>query len=265
MSLSSILNRTHLYLILGLNQWPINMSGSIFITISGLILYIYNYDSYLMLVGIIWLMINLFPWFQNIIWESDYYHTLIIRKCLINGFALFIVSEIMLFLGFFWAFFHSSLCPSIVLGMHWLSIGISKAQPTGIPVFNTLLLIISGLTITWTHKAIIIGSFRNCVRAFVATILLAISFLYSQAFEYFELPFNISDGVYPSCFYMLTGLHGLHVLFGTIFILTCFARLLKFKLLKNHHLSLVLAIYYWHFVDIIWIFLFLSIYCWGSA
>lgn len=258
-------DRRHLFLIVGVNQWPLNTASSLFVTILGLVLYLHNYGIYPFLLGLCWILKNIFYWIYNILEESEIYHTLIVRKNLKMGFILFITSEIMLFLGFFWAFFHSSLSPSIILGLHWLSVGIIKAEPFWIPFFNTLLLIMSGISITWAHNAILMGSYRECVHALTVTIVLACWFLVLQGFEYYELPFNITDGIYPSVFFMLTGLHGFHVLFGTIFIIVCLVRVLNWKYLTNHHLGFVLAIYYWHFVDIVWIGLFLTVYCWTCA
>jgi len=258
-------DRRHLFMIIGPNQWPFNVACSLSTVVLGFVLFLHNYGMYSFLLGFLWLIKNVIFWLYNILEESEEYHTLIVRKSLKLGFILFILSEIMLFLGFFWAFFHSALSPSIVLGLHWLSDNILKASFSGIPAFNTLLPIISGFSITWAHKSLNLGFFRECYNALIVTILLAFWFLCLQVFEYYELPFNISDGIYPSTFFMLTGLHGFHVLFGTFFIFVCFIRLSRFKFLVNHHLGLILAIYYWHFVDIVWIFLFLFVYCWGGS
>ena len=132
------------------------------------------------------------------------------------------------------------------------------------PLFNTALLIISGLSITWAHRGIALGSFRESIDAFVITTFLGFLFVFLQMFEYYEAFFNFSDSVYSSTFYCLTGLHGLHVLVGASFIAICFIRLLKRHFITNHYLGFIFAVWYWHFVDAVWILLFLSVYCWGS-
>jgi heme/copper-type cytochrome/quinol oxidase subunit 3 len=197
---------------------------------------------------------------------------------------LFIVSEVMFFFSFFWAFFHSSLSPSIVLGSVWPPIGINVLNPLKIPLLNTLILLLSGLTVTWSHHIIrdrswqfpffskssfevddFLNNYVLCVFSLFLTVLLGLEFTAWQAYEYYKATFYIYDGVYGSTFYMTTGLHGLHVIIGTIFLIVCFFRLINLHFTYDHHLGYEGAIWYWHFVDVVWIFLFLSIYCWGSG
>ena len=139
-------------------------------------------------------------------------HTVIVQKGLKLGFILFVGSEVVFFAGFFWAFFHSSLSPSIVLGMIWPPINIVVLNPWAIPLLNTSILLLSGLSITWVHFAIIAGNYNNAVNGFIVTLVLAIAFTGLQIGEYFDAPFNFTDSVYGSAFFALTGLHGLHVI-----------------------------------------------------
>lgn len=149
-------------------------------------------------------------------------HTVIVQKGLKLGFILFVGSEVVFFAGFFWAFFHSSLSPSIVLGMIWPPINIVVLNPWAIPLLNTSILLLSGLSITWVHFAIIAGNYNNAVNGFIVTLVLAVAFTGLQIGEYFDAPFNFTDSVYGSAFFALTGLHGLHViveLFLLLFVL----------------------------------------------
>jgi heme/copper-type cytochrome/quinol oxidase subunit 3 len=133
-----------------------------------------------------------------------------------------------------------------------------------ISAFYTFVLIISGLTVTWAHRAVSLGWYKQALDALLLTIFLGFFFVLLQMFEYWEAPFNYSDSVYGCSFYMLTGLHGFHVIVGACFLLVCFIRLLNRHFLTTHYLGFVFAIWYWHFVDAVWIFLFLTVYCWGS-
>jgi len=192
------------------------------------------------------------------------YHTRAVRDGLKWGFMLFITSEIMLFFGFFWAFFHSALNPAIEIGGVYPPTGIYPIPTTEFPLFNTFVLIFSGFSVTWAHRAFSIGSYKQAIDSLLLTIGLGVFFLILQMFEYYEAPFNYSDSVYGCSFYMLTGLHGCHVFAGVGFLSICFIRLLRRQFLTTHYLGFVFAIWYWHFVDAVWIFLFLSVYCWGS-
>lgn len=139
--------------------------------------------------------------------------------------------------------------------------GLEYIYPYHYPLYNTFLLIISGLAITWAHKAFALGSFREAIDSILCTLFLGFFFVVLQCMEYYAATYNFSDGIYASTFYCLTGLHGMHVIVGAMFILVCFFRLLRQHYLRNHYLGFVCAIWYWHFVDVVWIFLFLTVYC----
>jgi cytochrome c oxidase subunit 3 len=177
---------------------------------------------------------------------------------------LFILSEIMFFFSFFWAFFHVSINPSVAIGGVWPPAGLTVISPWGVPLLNTIILLSSGASITWAHHSLLSGDKKDTSLALVLTVLLAIIFTGLQAFEYLSSPFYISDGVYGSTFYMTTGFHGFHVLIGTCFLIVCFVRLYYDHFTTESHIGFECAAWYWHFVDVVWLFLFITIYWWGS-
>lgn len=165
---------------------------------------------------------------------------------------------------FFWAFFHSSFNPSISIGGVWPPAFITILDPWKIPLLNTVLLLSSGASVTWAHNSIVWGSKFEASIALATTISLAAIFTSLQAFEYTTAPFTISDSVYGATFYMSTGFHGFHVIIGTIFLTVCFFRLYLNHFTREHHFGFEAAAWYWHFVDVVWLFLFITIYWWGS-
>jgi len=178
--------------------------------------------------------------------------------------VLFIVSEIMFFLAFFWAFFHSSLAPTIEIGAVWPPKGIDVLNPWEIPFLNTVILLTSGATVTWAHHAILAGQKTQGMVSLAATIILAAIFTGFQVIEYIEAPFTITDGIYGSTFFMATGFHGFHVFIGTIFLFICLLRLNANQFSTHQHFGFEAAAWYWHFVDVVWLFLFVAIYWWGG-
>jgi len=248
------------------SPWPLFASIAALLLTLGGVMYMHNYFlggfvlffAFFYLVGIVAL------WWRDVIREATFegMHTKRVQRGLKIGVALFIVSEVMFFFAFFWAFFHSSLAPSIEIGSIWPPEGISPFNPWSIPALNTLILLLSGVTITSTHHYLVKGYAPGVVRNFLFTIILAFTFTALQGYEYINAPFNISDGIYGSTFYMATGFHGLHVLIGSAFITVCFFRYTHFT--RDHHVGFEAAAWYWHFVDVVWLFLFVTIYWWGS-
>lgn len=208
-------------------------------------------------------------WFYAIIVEATYdgAHTKKVQMNIQFAFFLFILSEVMFFFSFFWAYFHSSLCVSIFIGRTWPPIGIVPVDMWGLPLLNTVILLSSGVSITYAHRALACRTAApSCVVVgFLITILLGIIFTFIQYYEYNHAAFSICDGIYGSLFYMCTGFHGFHVLVGTIFLIVCFVRLLYRHFTRRHHVGIICAIWYWHFVDVVWLFLFIVIYGWGSV
>jgi len=196
--------RRHLFHIVDPSPWPIISAFSAFFLLSGFAFYMHRieFGGYFFFFGLICVSLCMLFWFNDIVKEAAFagYHTLVVRTGIRYGFLLFIVSEIMLFFGFFWAFFHSSFCPSILLGAQWPPVGIVVIPVLEFPLFNTALLIISGLSITWAHRGVALGSFRESIDAFLITIFLGFLFVALQMFEYYEAFFNISDSVYSTTF-----------------------------------------------------------------
>lgn len=205
-------------------------------------------------------------WFRDITAEGSFMgnHTFAVQRGLNLGVALFIVSEVFFFISIFWSYFHSALAPTVELGAHWPPAGIDPLNPFEIPLLNTMILLSSGATVTYSHHSLIKGYRSGVLLGLILTILLAFVFTGLQALEYHEAPFTLSDGAYGSTFFFATGFHGLHVIIGTFFITVAFFRILSYHLTDHHHLGFESAILYWHFVDVVWIFLYVSVYYWGA-
>lgn len=260
--------RLHLYHLVEPSPWPFLVGLCSFSLASSMVFFFHRIQGggLLLFLSLLLVLACIFFWFRDIILEATFLgqHTLIVKRGLKRGFFMFILSEIMLFFGFFWAFFHSALSPSIVLNAIWPPAGIRPIFPFFYPLFNTLLLITSGLAVTWAHRAFALRSYKEAMDSFLCTLGLGLVFIVCQGVEYYESSFNFSDSIYASTFFMLTGLHGMHVIVGAVFLLVCFLRLLAKHFTHKHYLGFILAIWYWHFVDIVWVLLFLSLYCWGS-
>ena len=259
---------THPYHLVDPSPWPLLTAvGCLYMTF-GLVMFFHAYLGSLTLfyTGLILLFFMLFAWWRDIIREATYEgnHTSLVQKGLKTGMLLFILSEIMFFFGFFWAFFHSALAPVPDLGSLWPPLGISTISAWGIPLLNTIILLSSGVTVTWAHHAIVCGDRKNVLIALSSTIGLAIIFTFIQVFEYIESSFSISDSVYGSTFFLATGFHGFHVFVGTIFLLISLCRVINHHLTKEHHFGFEAAAWYWHFVDVVWLFLFVMMYWWGG-
>lgn len=181
------------------------------------------------------------------------------------GILLFIISELFAFLSIFWAYFHSALSPAIELGSVWPPLGLNTINSFSIPLLNTILLLSSGATITYAHHALLGSNRKGVIIGTALTIFFATIFSLLQYVEYTESPFTIADSVYGSAFFCSTGLHAIHVLVGTIFITVGFFRILSYHFTSSHHTGLESAIYYWHMVDVVWLFLFIFVYVWGSG
>lgn len=222
--------------------------------------------GYFFISALVLLISSMAFWFRDVISEGTFLgnHTLAVQKGLNMGVALFIVSEALFFLAIFWAYFHSALSPTVELGGQWPPVGIEAINAFELPLLNTVLLLASGVTITYAHHSVIQGNRNASLYGAAFTIILAIIFTGFQGVEYSVSSFTLSDGAFGSCFYFGTGFHGLHVIIGTIFLGVGLWRLYSYQLTENHHLGLESGILYWHFVDVVWLFLFLSVYYWGS-
>ena len=259
---------SHPFHLLSPSAWPIFTSFSLLTLTTSVVLTMQGFDvsqSFLNL-GLIGLIASMSFWFRDVISESTYqgFHTLAVQRGLIMGIGLFIVSEALFFLAIFWTFFHSALSPNIEMGAKWPPMGVESINPYELPFLNTVILLSSGFTVTYAHHSIIRGNRSGALYGLVLSVLLAIYFTVLQGVEYTVSSFTISDSTYASCFYFGTGFHGVHVMIGTAFIAVGLWRVLAYHSTDNHHLGLESSLLYWHFVDIVWLLLFLSIYYWGS-
>jgi cytochrome c oxidase subunit 3 len=250
------------------SPWPLISSLSALMLTFGGVMFMHGYagGSFLWLFGFSMILFMMFCWWRDIIREGtiEGQHTVSVQNGLKLGVLLFIVSEIMFFFAFFWAFFHCSMNPSYAIGGVWPPAFISILDPWKIPLLNTFLLLSSGASVTWAHHSIVLGSKSQGILALSITIIFALIFTSYQVLEYYSAPFTMSDGIYGSTFYMATGFHGFHVIIGTCFLSVCLFRLYFDHFTREHHFGFEAAAWYWHFVDVVWLFLFISIYWWGS-
>nr|YP_009317199.1 cytochrome c oxidase subunit III [Stathmopoda auriferella]AOX13379.1 cytochrome c oxidase subunit III [Stathmopoda auriferella] len=259
-------HHNHPYHLVDFSPWPLTGAIGVMTLVTGLIKWFHNFNYNLLILGYLITILTMFQWWRDICREGTFQgkHTILVSNGLRWGMILFIISEVFFFISFFWAFFHSSLSPNIEIGAMWPPIDIIPFNPFQIPLLNTIILITSGITVTWAHHAIMENNHSQMSQGLFITIILGIYFTILQAFEYIEAPFTISDSIYGSTFFMATGFHGLHVIIGTIFLLICLIRHLNNHFSKNHHFGFEAAAWYWHFVDVVWLFLYISIYWWGN-
>jgi len=256
---SNLYNLAHLVVI---SPWPwvIRMCG-LSLT-SSFVFWFKLGGAYPMFVCIFFILVCMWVWWRDVGLErrSGVYSALVVDGLKI-GIILFILREVCFFAAFFWCFFHSSLCPTWSLGGLWPPLGIFGFNPFRIPLLNTLVLLSSGLTVTWSHHQLIRN--KGAFLSLLLTILLGAYFTFLQGFEYYTASFSIIDSVYGRIFFVATGFHGLHVLIGTSFLLVCLFRLYKFNFNSLGLLGYEIAIWYWHFVDVVWLFLYSFVYFWG--
>lgn len=252
----------HPYHLVNPSPWPLVGAISAGILATGAIRFMKFQELPLMLVGLGCVVFTLMMWWRDVIKESveEKAHTSVVKIGLRYGMALFIASEVMFFFGFFWAYFNASLYPSEAIGSVWPPKGIEPFDAYDLPLFNTFLLLLSGCTVTWAHHAILENNRKDMLLGLAATIGLGMFFTFVQAVEYSHAPFALKDGIYPSTFFMATGFHGFHVIVGTLFLIVCFFRGLSGHFTPQSHFGFEAAAWYWHFVDVVWLFLFVSIY-----
>ncbi|MGD9810845.1 MAG: cytochrome c oxidase subunit 3 [Sphingobium sp.] len=218
-------------------------------------------------LGLAGVLATMFFWWSDVVKEAHAGdHTPVVQLHLRYGMILFIASEVMFFVGWFWAFFDFSLFPSALEPIDGLfpSKGIEVLNAFELPLLNTLILLCSGTTVTWAHHALIHGDRDGLKKGLILTILLGMLFTSIQAYEYAHAPFAFGTTPYGSAFYMATGFHGFHVLVGTIFLIVCLIRAIKGDFTPRQHFGFEAAAWYWHFVDVVWLFLFAAIYVWGG-
>jgi cytochrome c oxidase subunit III len=281
--------KTHEYHILPPDPWPIIGAFSALAMAAGGIMWMHSqpFGGWIFYAGVAMVLFTAYSWWSNVVKEAHAGdHTPVVALHLRYGMILFIASEVMFFVGWFWAFFDFSLFPAAIevardaegvtsvtnlVGQEgaanitqWPPKGIEVIDPFGFPLLNTLILLCSGTTVTWAHHALIHGDREGLKKGLWATILLGIVFTSIQAYEYIHAPFGFKGSNYGASFFMATGFHGFHVLIGTIFLIVCLARAYKGHFTPRQHFGFEAAAWYWHFVDVVWLFLFCAIYVWGS-
>jgi len=270
--------KNHPYHILPPSLWPFAGSmAALFLTGGGVMWMHENpYGKFVFAFGLIGVLAVMFSWWRDVVHESragD--HTPIVQLHLRYGMILFIASEVMFFVAWFWAYFANALFPSAVesIGAQWPPKGMEVLNPFSFPLLNTLILLCSGTTVTWAHHSLINGDRKGLKTGLLLTIALGLIFSCIQAYEYIHAPFSFSSAhgteespanVYTSTFFMATGFHGAHVIIGTIFLIVCYVRASKGDFTPQKHFGFEAAAWYWHFVDVVWLFLFVSIYVWGG-
>nr|FAA04172.1 TPA: cytochrome c oxidase subunit III [Bdellodrilus illuminatus] len=259
------MNRSPFHLV-ELSPWPVTSSISALCLTLGLVSWFHGYSVLILLMSFFMMILSMYQWWRDIsregVFKGAHMHKVV--SGLSMGMILFITYEVWFFITFFWAYFHMSYQPATELGAKWPPIGMDILNPFSIPLLNTAVLLASGMTITWAHHSMINKDKFNFSLALSMTIMLGLYFTILQLSEYNLASFSISDSVYGTTFYVTTGFHGAHVLIGTMFLVTCFLRSLSQQYSSNHHFGFMAAAWYWHFVDVIWICLFTSMYWWGS-
>ena len=264
----------HDYHLVNPSPWPLVASVSAFIMAVGAILWFHEMAPvWPMLIGLVGVLYTMFAWWSDVIKEGqEGYHTPVVMMHHRYGMILFIASEVMFFVAWFWAYFDGffnydaleQTARVVATGGHWPPIGVELFDPFHLPLFNTLLLLTSGTTVTWAHHALLHDDREGLKWGLALTIVLGAVFTVVQAIEYSQAGFQFSGNLYGATFFMATGFHGFHVLVGTIFLIVCLVRAQAGQFTPKQHLGFEFAAWYWHFVDVVWLFLFATIYVWGS-
>ena len=251
------------------SAWPLLTSLSVLVLGVGFVLLINAnpVGTTILLFGTGGFLACLAGWWRDVILESqvEKKHTSVVKSGLKLGFLVFILSEVMFFFGFFWAYFTASVFPAAEIGGVWPPKNIETINPFRLPYLNTLILLLSASSLTWAHESIgRKGERDGFLNGLGITVVLGTIFVIVQIFEYSHAKFSLTDGIYGSNFYMLTGFHGLHVIIGTIFLAVCYFRARANFMDEKKQVGFEMAAWYWHFVDVVWLFLFVFIYWWGS-
>ncbi len=253
------------------SPWPIIGAVGGFLIVLGIVLAAHYGDYYVLTAGALVVFVVMFFWWRDVIRESRTpgVHTPIVRLGLRYGMLFFITSEVMFFVAFFWSFFNFALFPDNVSGLAnptWPPPNIHTPDPFHLAILMTMILLLSGTTITWAHHSLIEGNKKGLVAGLGLTVLLGMWFTATQLWEYTHAPFKlVGGGVYPSVFYLATGFHGFHVIVGTSFLIVCWFRARAGQFTPARHFGFEAAAWYWHFVDVVWLFLFTCIYWWGAS
>lgn len=248
------------------SPWPLIGSLGAFNLTTGLAAWFHAYGTLPLTLGLVIIILTIAQWWRDVVRESTLqgHHSSLVLRGLKFGIILFIISEIIFFFAFFWAFFHRSLAPTPEISCTWPPPGIQPINPFSVPLLNTAVLLSSGVTVTWAHHRLTSGNDDEALKALAWTATLGLYFTYLQVCEYYDASFSIADRVYGTTFFVATGFHGLHVIIGTTFLIVCLTRTFACHFSAGRHFGFEAAAWYWHFVDVVWIFLYLCIYWWGS-
>ncbi len=264
--------KNHDYHILPPSIWPFVASVGAFVMLFGAVLWMHGNGPWLFAAGFIMVLYVMYGWWAETVTENQVGdHTPVVQIGLRYGFILFIMSEVMFFAAWFWSFFKHALYPMHPDGISpmtdgvWPPAGIETFDPWHLPLINTLILLCSGAAATWAHHALVHENNRRDMKwGLIVAILLGVIFTFFQAYEYTHAAFGFSGNIYGANFFMATGFHGFHVIVGTIFLAICLMRLQAGHFTPDNHIGFEAAAWYWHFVDVVWLFLFASIYIWGG-
>lgn len=261
--------QNHDYHLVNPSPWPLVGSIGAGAMALGAVFWMHEaggWAQWLFFFGTAVVLYTMYAWWADVVREAETGdHTNVVQIGLRYGMILFIASEVMFFVAWFWAYFNASLFPTEQMGGVWPPEGIETFDPWHLPFMNTLILLLSGTTVTWAHHALIEGNREGLKQGLWLTVLLGASFTGVQVYEYAVASFDFSGNIYGATFFMATGFHGFHVLVGTIFLIVCLIRAYAGHFKPDHHFGFEAAAWYWHFVDVVWLFLFASIYVWGAG
>ncbi|MDX6751091.1 cytochrome c oxidase subunit 3 [Geminicoccaceae bacterium 1502E] len=261
----------HDYHLVDPSPWPFVGAMSALVATVGGVLWMHEAagGGLILILGILCIIGTMFGWWRDVLRESRAgSHKAVVARGLRLGMALFITTEVLFFFAFFWAFFWGALYPPDTMAVSWPPEGIKPVDAWDIPLLNTLILLLSGATVTWAHHAIRENDQRTAFKALLLTVGLGVIFTGFQVYEYLHAigeGLKISSGNFGSSFYMLTGFHGFHVFVGTVFLFVCMIRAYRAAFHADKHVGFEAAAWYWHFVDVVWLFLFVCVYVWGGA
>ena len=267
----------HDYHLVEPSPWPAIGGLAAFILAVGTILTFRGagVGAWVLAIGSLAVIYTMIMWWRDVIIEAEHqgHHTPVVQLHMRYGMILFIASEVMFFVAWFWAYFDASLYAGEAIqaarvehtGGHWPPEGIATFDPWHLPLVNTLILLTSGTTVTWAHHALQHNDRDGLKWGLICTVVLGVLFTCVQAYEYAVAGFGFSDNIYGATFFMATGFHGFHVIIGTIFLTVCLFRALAGHFKPEQHFGFEAAAWYWHFVDVVWLFLFACIYVWGAG
>lgn len=244
--------------------WPISIGAGRFIIIRGVLFWFkFKFSFWVFFLTLIGALVLFTVWLRDISRERAFqgHHTLLVQAGLKWGLVWFLFREVWFFFRVFWTFFHLRLAPVSRGSENWPNFGIAVIPPFQVPLLNTVILLIRGLTATLGHQELLIGVKTNWI---LGRVILGVYFLILQGVEYSASSFCISRGAYGRVFFFGTGFHGIHVCLGTIMLFTSIIRIEFSLITSQHHFGLEFSLWYWHFVDVVWLFLFFWVYAWGS-